>query len=266
MPARCHNDTCTVHWSEVNTPSPAYQADVQLNPASLACVDGSGIGVLLSPNAGNILSNPGNGIFADLPDAIVTDLSGNPANKGVSPSADQSSPQSSDTYSWTNTTGRDVTLLVSGEFNFDYGILGPEHAYSYSAGNGQRAGRFASAAFDPLGVGDPANPISPFNAQIAMRLLANIGAPPTTAQKACRVDIGGTIFVSVTTSAERKVTRVPFFWMVRVAAGQTLNMKSDMFYQGPSQTVNVVATPGAGTGLAGTGHELWNLQVAAIPI
>jgi len=266
MPARCHQDSCTVKWSEVNTGSgPAYQADVDLNEASIVC-GGAGLEVVISPNAGNIISNPGNGLFASLPAAVVTQLSGNPDNKGVGPGADDAAPQSSDTYSWTNTTGRDALLLVSGEFNFDYGILGPEHSYSFASGTGQKAGRFASAAFDPLGVGDPANPISPFNAQLAMRLLADIGAPPTTSRKACRVDIGGAIHVSVTTSAERKVTRVPFFWMVRVPAGQTLNMKSQAFYQGPSQTVNVVATPSAGTGLGGTGHELWNLQVAAVPI
>ena len=47
----------------------------------------------------------------------------------------------------------------------------------------------------------------------------------------------------------------------------TLTVTDDAFQQSTvSQTINVVATPSAGTGLAGTGHELWNLQVAAVPI
>lgn len=265
MPARCHNDSCTVKWSEVNTLSgPAYQADVPLDPSDLECDATDGLRVKISPNGGNIISNPGNGLFANLPECIVTTLSGNPDNKGVAPSSDETSPQDSDTYSWTNTTGRDALVLVSGEFNFDYGILGPTHAYTYSAGNGQKAGRFANAAFE---AGEaPTNRVSPFNAQLAMRLLADVNAPATTSRKATRVDIGGAIHVSVANSAERKVTRVPFFWMVRVAAGATLNMKSQAFYQGPSQTLNVAAAPGMGVGLAGTGHELWNLQVSAVPI
>lgn len=265
MTARCHNDSCTVKWSEVNTLSgPAYQADVPLDPAHLACSEEDGLQVLISPNAGNIISNPGNGLFANLPACIVETLSGNPDNKGVAPSADDTSPQSSDTYSWTNSTGRDALLLVSGEFNFEYGILGPLHAYSYASGNGQRAGRWDASAF--VGGEDPPNAIVPYNAQVAMRLLADVNAPPTTSRKAMRAPVSGVIHVSDSDSAERQVLRTPFFWMVRVADGDTLNMKSQAFYQGPSQTINVAAAPGMGTGLAGTGHELWNLQVSAVPI
>lgn len=274
MSARCHNDSCTVKWSEV---SPGvgllYQADVDLDSAApgvdstptLRCGD-NGIEVMLSDNPGQILESVEDGLFASLPAAIVETLSGNPDNKPVGPGADSGSTQSSDTYTWTNTTGRDALVLVSGEFNFDYGIAGPTHAFSYAAGTGERAGSFASGAYNGAGAGAPANALSPFNAMVAMRLLGNVGAPPTTARKATRVDIGGLINVSNPASCERKTTRVPFFWMVRVASGATLNMKSDAFFEGPSQTVNVLATPSAGTGLAGTGHELWNLQVSAVPI
>lgn len=270
MPARCHQDSCTVKWSEVSTGSgPAYQADVDLNPAWMVCEDEQGIRPLISPNAGNIISNPGNGLLATLPAAVVTQLSGNPDNKGVGPGADGDAPQSSDTYSWTNTTGRDALVLVSGEFNYEYGIVGHLHTRSYGSGTGQRAGLFADAAFNPAGAGAPTNDVLPYNQQLAMRLLADINAPATTSRKACRVDIGGVIHVSDPDGAEQKITRVPFFWMVRVAAGATLNMKSQAFYEGPSQTINVFANHVAGTdgnGLVGTGHELWNLQVSAVPI
>lgn len=266
MTARCHEDSCSIVWSEVTTGEGLkYQADVNFDAdGGLVCVEGQGVGVLISPAAGNIVSVSAAGLFANLPEAVVTTLSGNPDNNGVGPGADSGSPQDSDTYSWTNSTGRDALVLVTGEFNFDYGILGPDHAYSYAAGNGQKAGRIADAAYEAGE--DPTNSLSPFNAMVAMRLLADVGAAPTTSRKACRVGIGGMIHVSDPEGAEQKNERIPFLWMHRVANGGVLNMKSQAWYEGPSQTVNVVATSAAGTGLAGTGHELWNLQVAAVPL
>lgn len=275
MTARCHTDTCSVEWSEVNTGSgPAYQADVITDgegvtngkdpgDPTIQCGD-DGLEVIINQVDTNILQSTPFGLLATLPVSNVITLSSNPDNKGVSPSADESTPQSSDEYDWTNSTGRDALVLVSGEFNFDYGILGPTHAYSYAAGNGQRAGRWKSTSFEAGE--DPPNAIVPYNAQLAMRLLANIDSAPVTSRKACRVGIGGTIHVSTSAGAELKVERVPFFWMVRVPDGSQLRMKSQAFYQGPSQTINVAAAPGVGAGLAGTGHELWNLQVAAVPI
>lgn len=278
MPARCHEDSCSVAWSEVTTLSgPAYQADVVTDGdgitngktdghPTIQCdgEDETGLEVILKNDPTNILMSTAQGLFATLPECVVFTLSGNPTNKGVAPSADDGSPQSSDEYDWTNNTGRDALVLVSGEFNFDYGILGPTHAYAYAAGNGERAGRFDDSAY--VAGEEPPNRIVPFNAQLGMRLLADIDAAPTTSRKACRVGIGGLIHVSDSDSAELKVERVPFFWMVRVANGEQLRMKSQAFFQGPSQTINVAAAPGVGAGLAGTGHELWNLQVSAIPI
>lgn len=266
MPARCHSDSCTISWEEVASGSGLlYEANVVIDPdGGLVCTPDQGLGVLISAAAGNIISGGVGGLFASLPAAAVTTLSGNPDNNGVGPGADQASPQSSDTYVYTNPTGRDALVIVSGELNFTYGILGPSHAYSYAAGNGQKAGRIANASYE---AGEaPTNRLSPFNAQLAMRLLADVDTAPVTSRKACRVDIGGMIHVSNAAGAEQKITRVPFFYMHRVGAGQQLRMKSQAFYEGPSQTVNVVATPSAGTGLAGTGHELWNLQAAAIPL
>lgn len=263
MTARCHNDSCSIEWSEVTTGEGLkYQADVVLGDASLVCDDG--LKAQISAAAGNIISLGVDGLFANLPVAAVDTLSGNPDNNGVAPGADSSSPQDSDTYSWTNSLSRDALVLVTGEFNFTYGILGPDHAYSYAAGNGQKAGRIADAAYEAGE--DPTNSLSPFNAMLAMRLLADVDAAATTSRKATRVGIGGMIHVSDLDGAEQKTERIPFLWMHRVAAGSTLNMKSQAFYEGPSQTVNVVATSAAGTGLTGTGHELWNLQVAAVPL
>lgn len=262
MTARCHNDTCTIHWSEVNVPTPAYQADVQLDAKSLAC-EGDGIGVVISPNAGNIISQEANGIFAGLPAATVVTLSGNPANKGVGPGADAGAPQESDDYVWQNLIGRDALVLISAELNFDYGIMGPTHPFSYAAGVGQKAGSLAPGAY---GAGGTPN-LSPFNAMVAMRLKANINAVATTPRKATRVPVSGMIDVSVSAGAERQIARVPVSWQIRVPAGDFLHVRSDCFFEGPSQTVNVIATPAAGGAeLAGTGHELFNLQVTAIPL
>lgn len=257
MTARCHNDSCTIAWSEVNTLSgPAFQADVRLNPLSLACDAEDGIGVVISAIAGNALSQQADGLAVLFPEAVVETLSGNPANKGVAPSADSGSTQSSDTYSWTNATGRDAIVLVSGELNFRYGVLEDAHTYSYAAGNGQRVAALTSGAV-------------PFNAQIAMRFLADVGAAPTTSRKSVRVGIGG-VCVPPSAGADRalvKTERVPFMSYIRVDNGATLNMKSDAFFEGPDQTVNVAAAPGVGgADLVGSGHELWNLQVVAVPL
>jgi len=256
MTARCHNDSCTIAWSEVNTLSgPAFEANVQFDPTELACGD-DGLELLLSAEAGQILTKTATGLLATLPAAVVETLSGNPANKGVAPSADSASTQSSDTYAWTNTTGRDAIVLVSGELNFRYGVLEDAHSYSYAAGNGQRVAALTSGAV-------------PFNAQLAMRFLADVGAAPTTSRKAVRVGIGG-VCVPPSAGADRalvKTERVPFLSMIRVANGATLNMKSDAFYEGPDQTVNVAAAPGVGgADLVDSGHELWNLQVVAVPV
>lgn len=266
MTARCHSDSCSIAWEEVASGSGLlYQANVVIDPdGGLVCTEDQGLGVLISGAAGNILSGGVAGLFASLPAAAVTTLSGNPDNNAVGPGADAGSPQDSDTYVYPNPTGRDSLVIVSGEFNFTYGILGPDHAYSYAAGNGEKAGRFAVGAY--VGGEDPTNALSPFNAQVAMRLLADVDTAPVTSRKATRVPVGGMINVSALAGAEQQTVRVPFFYMHRVAAGSELRMKSQAFYEGPSQTVNVVATPAAGTGLAGTGHELWNLQAAAIPL
>lgn len=256
MSARCHNDSCTIEWSEVNTLSgPAFQADVRLDPNSLACGEDEGIYVLVSALAGNALSQQADGLAVLFPEAVVETLSGNPANKGVAPSADSGSTQSSDTYSWVNATGRDALALVSGELNLNYGILEDAHTYAYGAGNGQRVAAVGGAV--------------PFNAMAAMRFLANVDAAPTTSRKSVRVDIGG-MCVPPSAGADRalvKTSRIPFMSYIRVANGSTLNMKSDAFWEGPDQTVNVAAAPGVGgPDLVGTGHELWNLQIVAVPL
>lgn len=257
MTARCHNDSCSIAWDEVNTLSgPAFEARVVLDAdGGLVCTDDQGVGVLIDPVAGNALSVSATGLKVLFPAAVVETLSGNPANKGVAPSADSGSTQSSDTYSWTNATGRDAIVLVSGELNFRYGVLEDAHSYAYAAGNGQRVAAVGGAV--------------PFNAQVAMRFLADVGAAPTTSRKAVRVGIGG-MAVTPTAGADRalvKTERVPFMSFIRVANGATLNMKSDAFFEGPDQTVNIGAAPGVGgADLVGSGHELWNLQVVAVPL
>jgi hypothetical protein len=286
MPARCHNDSCSIAWSEVNTLSgPAYQADVLTDgdgvtngktagQPTIQCGD-DGLEVIINQVDTNILQSSPYGLLAILPVSNVITLSGNPDNKNVGPGADAASPQSSDTYDWTNGTGRDALVLVSGELNFDYGIVGHLHTRSYGAGTGQRAGRFADSAFypgtQPPAGEEPTNSVTPFNAMVAMRVLAKIGAAPadTDSVKAVRVGIGGVMHVSDPDGAERKVERIPFMFMIRVPDGDQLFIKSQAFFQGPSQTMNIFASEAAGTngnGLTDTGHELWNLQVAAIPI
>lgn len=281
MPARCHNDSCSIAWSEVNTLSgPAYQADVLTDgdaitngkvagQPTIQCGD-DGLEVIINQVSTNILRSTANGLLATLPVSNVITLSGNPDNKNVGPGADAGSPQSSDTYDWTNNTGRDALVLVSGELNFDYGVVGYQHTRSYGAGTGQRAGRFDQTTGFEAGEA-PTNAVTPFNAMVAMRVLAKIGGVPGTLDsvKSVRVGIGGVMHVSDSDGAERKIERIPFMFMIRVPDGDQLFIRSEAFFQGPSQTMNVFASEAAGTdgnGLTDTGHELWNLQVAAVPI
>lgn len=254
MPARCHEDSCTVKWSEVNTLSgPAYQADVDLNPAWMVCEDPAGIRPILSPNAGNIIGNPGNGLFASLPGASLVALSANPDPLGVAPLADDGSPQSSDNYVWTNTSGRPALAIVSGTFHLRYAILGPLEAYSYASGAGSREPDIAG--------------LTPYNANAAFRVDFGVNGPAVSDGNsvAARADIGGLLNTPATANDwQLKTTRIPFSRSVRVPVGGVLNIRGRAWWEGPDQTINLIAADSLVTGLATTGFELWNLQLASV--
>ena len=77
MPARCHNDSCSVEWSEVSTLSGlAFEANVVLDPdGSLVCTEGEGVGVLVNPAAGNLITQSVAGLLATLPEARIVSFS-----------------------------------------------------------------------------------------------------------------------------------------------------------------------------------------------
>lgn len=264
MAVNCFADTCSTTVTEVTTvEGPKYAIDVNFVPetGSIVCTEGEGLGVLISGNPGNRIDRLSNGLYVGLPDSFVGDFSGNPALLGVGPGSDASSPQSSAVYSIQNTSGEDALIVVEGEFNFTYAVLGSANAFNYSAGVGQKAGALNPATGPDL---------QPFNAQLAMRLFASVGAAgsPATAVHRQNASLSGVVEVSVDTSAEIKSERRQFVHAERVPAGQYLNIRGDAFFDGPSQTINVVGTSASGTivGAGGTGFELWNGHYSVIPI
>lgn len=259
MAVNCFNDTCSVAFS--TDAGNKYIADVHLAAnGAIVCDDGAGgLKVLIDPASGNLLTEGATGLYAAVTASTVTAYSGNPANAAVGAGAYDTGPQATPTYSYVNSTGHQQLVLVTGEYNYNFGILGPSHTFSYATGTGVKAGTITASS-------GPTPDLSPYNASVAFRLRANVGAPATTAVATAREDIGGMIFVSVPTSAEQKYARVPFIYPVLVPAGQTLNILAEVFYEGPSQTINVLASPAGGTGLAGTGFAIYNGKFTAINV
>lgn len=275
MTARCHNDTCTVEWSEVVTGSgPAYAADVQLDSSrSLECVEGDGIGVKLlnevaaavleERECANILRRNASGeLHAVIPQAVIQDVTTDD-NSEVDTSVELASSVKSPTHSYTNTTGCEALVLVQGSFNLDYAILGPGSTYNDADIIRAGAVEFADVAG---GGSDGAQDVVPFNAQWGMRLLANINdVTPLTARVTARVATSGMCATFEGANVyQLQVYRAHFAWATAVDAGDTLYFRGDCFHQGSNQTLNVVAH-GSGD-LEGLGFGLQTVQVIAFPI
>jgi hypothetical protein len=262
MPARCHNDTCSIVWSEVNIPTPAYQADVVTDAATatptIQCA-GDGLEVMRSATSGNLIQSLADGLFAAVPDAIVVPFS-DPARTSIGADKSTSDNDYAETaiHSWTNTTGASRLVLVRGQYRIEAAVLG-EGSPVTSPGNLIRVGNFSTSA-DTFA----AALVTPFNAMVYSALMADIDAPPTTPVDATNMLLSGNM-VTFDGAQEYQfiAERQAFLYAVEVGAGQTLNVRSRWAYQGNDQTVNVIAY-GSGP-YAGLGAFLANCDFIALP-
>lgn len=297
-PAPCHKDTCSVHWSTVEAPGQgrSYVADVNLlgsgtgNVAanSIDCAgdplnpdpNAYGLGVRISPAANNLLGMDSGGLLvAGLPDPVIQtwDLT---LNRSVPAATDNENPLLSwgpgnvnAPYYWVNNTGRDALVILTGFFNYQFAVLGTDSTYLYTAGTGRRSSTMsASGAAVPGTVpSTEANLITPYNANVRYRLLLNQAPgvnPPVTSGNAVlseNFDCGGTMFVTNTTY-EKKQDRRQLAYTVIVPAGNHLGFRGEMFYEGPGQTLNVIAGNDDVTVYQADGFSLWGMRLTALPL
>lgn len=272
MSARCFEDSCSVEWSEVTTGSgPAFQADVKTDSLTatptIKCDDPhEGLFVVVSPTSGNALIETANGLFASIPNHVISSFAS--ASLTSMPQGTDSTPPnpvSSADFSYTNTTGRAATVIVVAELNVSYGILGLGHTFPYTSGEGKRSGSITPGAAPAGGVNAP---VIGFNAQFGSRLLGDVGVAPTpvTPVAGVRMPVGGTMNVfDGGTDIQFQVARSSVQWAVNVPNGQSVKVKGTFFYQGPSQTINVVTAQSVAGAGSNVGVSINRGQFIVIP-
>ncbi len=264
MTARCHNDTCSIEWNQVNSPSPAYEASVIVDDLSaIECVEGEGLDVKLAAAACNdILSQDGSGALqALLPSAQIVPFS-DAARTSVAAtdSTDTDDYAVTPLHAWENDTGCEALVIVRGQYRLQYAILGTGSAVT-SPGNVIRTGALTT---DGTGVGD-ATVLVPFNAQWHAALLYGVDASPTNAAAVNNFATSG-IMATFEGSDEYQyqVERRGFTHAIEVPAGSTLNIASRWAQQGTDQNVNVIAY---GSGVyADLGAYLADADFVVIPL
>ena len=137
-------------------------------------------------------------------------------------------------------------MIVQGSFNLDYAILGPASAVN-------SADLIRAGAVNFPDAGDGVQPVVPFNAMWATRLLASTSPTvnPTAAVMSNRFATSGMNVTFEAAGFQLQVERRTFVWATSLAAGATLYIRGDCGHQGSDQTLNVVAR-GSGA-LAGLG-------------
>jgi hypothetical protein len=254
MPARCHQDSCSIAWSEVNTGSgPAYQADARIKP-TLEC-SGDGLGVRLSGAAGQILSIQGDGLLASLPASFVK-----PFNDGsrtpLDYDAESGSPAETPQHFYTNTYGRPVLVIISAQLRIRGAVLG--------SGSGItdddliRTGKIETES--------PARSLFPFNASLDAVLAVDTSPAPTAEAVRSRFNITGMMPTFVGALSHQFIEdRRGVSHAVIVAPGDTVYARSLWSWNGKNQTMNFSAK-GSGSGFENNGVYMTDGTFAVVPL
>lgn len=270
MTARCFNDSCSIHWSEVTVGSGRnYQGDVQLEP-SLQCGGvqgavsaGSGVGVRLSASAGNILSLSGDGLFAGFPAGQDIQLDGYDDATGANPYVGvgldniDANPVYSADHAVTNGTGKDGMLLIKADLALYYRI-------APSLGGGDDDSGYPATVAT---IGGLAN-VCMYNAQMSAILATGAAANPTFRKERHEFDISGLVRLPAATgsTAEQYKSSVQnVISLLPIAAGATVHFRGGAFYNGPAQRTNI-AFSSASQSNPVRGFRLEGIQTAIIPI
>lgn len=267
MPARCHNDSCSIKWREVTTASgPAYEAHVDLDSGDVFSAPSSqptitcaanGLETMISPDAGNILTKAhGNGLYVGLASAREVQKF-DAALAAVGNTTDIAAPSVSTlaAFQSVNNTGRDALCLIRGEFSYYYSV--------HNAGINVTTGDITTSA--------PAVALTPFGAQIRARLFANLSwdASPAFALLVDRQDIGGLVDlpdVGPSANVQFKSRKSDFtYWLPYVVpAGAYITWDDHAFHDGPDQRVNLLM--GAPIEEGPRGYRIERFQVVMIPL
>lgn len=270
MTARCHNDSCSIAWSEVETlEGLKYQADVVLDEArGLDCVEPDGVRVKLvndtasAAGCRNILARQATGeLHASIPNAIVTSFED--ATRTAIPAdrdTDAGDYATTGTHEYFNTSECDELVLVVGNLFYKYAILGEGSAVT-APGDLIRVGNFSiTDAF----AGSP-HLVTPFNAQVNALVQYGISAAPSLTLDRQQFGVSGNM-VTFAGAQEYQYgnERRKFASSVVVPAGQSLRVNSAWAYQGKDQTVNVIAY--GSTVFATLGAHIKDGQFIALPM
>jgi hypothetical protein len=268
--ARCFQDSCstTVTVVEIDDVGPGYQIDVNLDAdGGLECgVDpNAGLRVRLSGDAGNIISRDvdDGGLYASIPNAIQTTQDpAQHARVAVPIGADSAAPATAAlALSYTNATAVEQLLILTGQFRYDYEVLGTNSAAPDDPDR-VRTGTVASGASAAGGGGALA--LTPFNAQCIARLLAAVptvdlgaGVGVAAALVADHFSTSGMIYIPNPGPNDQKSEWRPFALPFQLGAGLTINLTADFYYEGPNPAADV--NPRKGFAVA-------NAKIVAIPL
>ncbi len=269
MTARCHNDSCSIEWSEVETlEGLKYQADVVLPDAgSIACIDDSGLNVKLvnavaaAAGCRNILAAEVDGdLHATIPDAVVTAFE-DASRTAIAADRDTDNGDYATTpvHEYSNVSGCDELVIVTGNLLYRYAVLGTGSAV-VAAGDLIRAG---SLTTDGTGVTD-ATVVTPFNAMVNAVVQYGISAAPSLTLDRQQFGVSG-MMATFAGAQEYQFgnQRRKFAQAVVVPAGESLRVDSAWAYEGKDQTVNVIAY--GSTVFATLGAYIKDAQFIALP-
>lgn len=289
MTAPCFKDTCSLKWTtavDVDL-GPQYIGAVDIDgdatpsaTPTIACGD-NGLEVIVSPTDDNLLVKTSNGLFAALPAGLVVPFYENPGNVPENlPAQPATAYQRADVqddvttpvfqnspilHSWNNSTGRSVLVLVTGNFDLKYAILGPG-----SPENTDDILRVGGVLFPGIGT-DPDKIVVPFNAHWQARLKYGIDTTfpftdsltPSTAETQNFETSGMMSTFQGPNKYQFQTARRPFNRVFRLEDQERLTVRGAIAHEGSDQTINVVARGTAE--LAGVGFGLRDLQFAIFP-
>lgn len=266
MTARCHTDSCSIAWSEVEAGGGlTYKADFRPYDQSIECVP-TDLGMRVNIDTvtpGNRLSLQADGLYSGYPAGQGIEATGysdatadNPFI-GVGIDAVDGAPAYATTYTVTNTTGSDGLLLLKGDFSLYYKI-------APGIGDGDDTTGYGAAVATIGGLSN----VCIYNAQIAAILTTGTTPTPTFRRIRHEFDISGNVRLPAPTgpTAEQYKSQVQsFLFAIPMTAGQALNFRGGAFYNGPAQRTNI-ALSGPSQANPVRGFRIEDLQAYIVPI
>lgn len=229
MPARCHNDSCSIKWREVTTMSgPAYEAHVDIDSGDVFSASSglptivcgaNGLEVAVSPDGGNTLAKRNNGLFVDQVGAQHTAIANKPylgiPATAVSGTDDRISTAD---HVAANPLGVPAVAVVTGTLEWFYTVteLAPPNGDSGDT-QGLAGNYFA------------------YNAQMQGRLFVDNDGTFAVADKSLWLDISGVVEAN---PSQDKGSHQDFTLIQDVPAGDDLHLKADACYVATSAAVN----------------------------